>query len=154
MIDDWDHKARQLGYLNECDMFTKLYLDEHRSIAMLSLLLQAGSATISSRLDKLNIPKRSRGGDNNSGWQTWKLSHFDQRIVLYLPLDQLPEMTGISRSLWYKYKRSRGGTNGLLYYLTDNGIREVQCSISPPSRLAPDHRLEVPPILPGEEGSR
>jgi hypothetical protein len=152
MIDDWDYTARQLGYKDERDLFQRLYVEEGRSISMLAQMLKSGTATISRRLDMLEISKRPRGGDNNSGRQMYKLTHLDQRVVLTLPLNLLPELTKISRSLWYKYRRFRGEPNGLLHFITTNGVGEVQPIIEPPSNPPPDQTPKIHQILPGEEG--
>lgn len=150
MIDDWDFTARQFGYSNERDMLEKMYLDENRSIGEISNLLSCGSATVSRRMDVLQIPKRSRGGDNNPGQQTFKLTHLDQRVVLSLPLNDLPDLTKISRSMWYKYRRQRG----ILHNLTDSGVGALQPVVQPPSSFAANHQPEVRPVLPSEESGR
>jgi hypothetical protein len=154
MIDDWDWEAREMGYTDEKDMWQHLYIEEHRSIGLLALLFQTGTATISRRLDMAQIDKRPRGGDNNPGWQTYKLSHFDQRVVLSLQLDQLPELTGISRSLWYKYRRSKGAPSGLLYSISRSGTGALLVVIKSPSNSSTSEPPEVSGVLSEEEASR
>lgn len=144
MIDDWDWTARQLGFTDEKHMWEKLYVEEHRSMGLLAMLLQTGTATISRRLDMHQIPKRPRGGDNNPGWQTWKLSHFDQRVVLSCQLGDLPRLTGVSYSMWYKYRRAKGAPSGVLYSLAACGIGEVLDVVEPSPNLTADPTPQIP----------
>ena len=150
-LNDWDWIAQQYGYRDERDLLTKLYVEEGRSINAIAMLTKSGSASISRRLEQLKIDKRSRGGDNNHAKQTSKLLRFDQRIVLSLPLKTLSTLTGLSRSLFYKYRRSRGEANGFLYIEPDRWAGALLDVVEPPFGITPDRQPKVSTVLPEEE---
>lgn len=154
MIDDWDWQARQFGFKDEKDMWEGFYVLEEKSISMLALILHVGTATVSRRLDLHGVVKRPKGGDNNPGQQTFKLSHLDQRIVLVLPLDLLADITNISRSLWYKYRKQRGEPDGLLYLESCGRLGEVRHIIDSSLGAGTYRQSDLHPILPADEEGR
>jgi hypothetical protein len=118
--EDWEDLAKTLGYKSERELLEDLYVTRGESIFQISNSLGVGPTTISHRLDLYEIPKRQRGGDNNPGRQTGKLFRLDQRCALRINLDTLSQITGISRSLLYKYRKARM-KNGTLHTESDTG---------------------------------
>jgi len=153
---DWDGLAHQLGFLCERDMLEDFYLTRQLSIGQIAERLMCGTATISRRLDMLQISKRKRGGPNNAGKQNYKLFHLDQRIVLRLPLNQVAAVTGISRSMWYKYRRQvlKGDPNAFLRAQSDRGTGEVQQVVNASSSVGALEQPRLHGLLPEEEVGR
>lgn len=103
---DWDALGKRLGYANEMEMFIDLYSNQLISIPALGRRLNFTQATIARRIALLNIPKRSRGGNNRSGNdypQKLRLWRFDQRILFAYPKGIMATIANVSEVTLQSY---------------------------------------------------
>lgn len=105
-MEDWHGIARLCGFEDEKSMLTQFYVVEGLPVSDIAERLNCGPATIANRLTKHQIPKRSRGGANNSQIITKRLFRLDQRRVFGSPEQEIATLLDCSRSTVYKYKRS------------------------------------------------
>lgn len=155
MIEDWDLYSRKLGYKNEQDMLQDMYTNEELSISEIAGRLNVAQYSIQRRLDNYNIPRRKRGGANNSAEQTKKLFHLDQRIILTLSITKLSTEIGISTSLIYKYRKNvLGDQNGILCSKSHFGIDALQHFVDQTSLTSADQEQKLREFLRSEEEGR
>jgi len=102
---NWTDYARSIGYADEKDMLTDMYVIRELSLTQIADRLQCGTHTVNRHLNALNVTKRSRGGCNSQSNQTRKLFWLDQRIIHKLALNRLSQEVGVSPSMIYKYRR-------------------------------------------------
>jgi hypothetical protein len=128
MFDDWDIYARTLGYNNEKEMLTDFYTSQSLSISEIASRINVGHFTVKRHLEDLNIPLRTRGGNNASNSQSKKMFHLDQRVVLSNFYNSLAPNIKVSPSMLYKYQRSitGGESHGVLYFIPDRRLGEIQ----------------------------
>ena len=93
------------GYPNKRSMLEALYVEEGLSIKQLASRLRVGTATVERWLRLLGVPKRGRGGCNNSAKVGWALHRIDPRVVFCLSLRELAGMVQASESRCYKYRK-------------------------------------------------
>jgi len=105
-MEDWDGIGRSAGYSNEKEMLEAFYLEDGLSVKDIGKRLGCGIATIANRLAKHGIPKRTRGGPNNTHRLTRILFRLDQRLVFSTPSAELGKRLNMHESTVYKYKRS------------------------------------------------
>lgn len=109
-MEDWIGIARMCGFATEADMLHYFYKVEGLSLKEIGTKLGVGPATLSHRLDKCKIEKRSRGGANNSQRIGKILHRMDQRELFMTKDVELAKRLGAHPSTVYKYKREvRGG---------------------------------------------
>lgn len=108
-MEDWNGIAKLVGFTDETAMLRSFYLDEELPISEIAKKLGVGPATVSFRLDKCKVPKRMRGGANNSHRISKKLLRMDQRLIFQLTDLQLSNMVDSHISTVYKYRRSITG---------------------------------------------
>lgn len=102
---NWTDYARGIGYADERDMLTDMYVTKNLSLSQIAERLECGTYTVNRHLDALGITKRSRGGCNSASIQTRKLFYLDQRVVHRMALNKLAREVDVSSSLIYKYRR-------------------------------------------------
>lgn len=105
-MEDWNGISKMVGFNSEREMLDNLYTVEGLSINDIAQKLGCGPVTVSQRLERYGIPKRGRGGANNSHKLTRLLFRMDQRRVFSTPDTELAATIGCSVSTVYKYRRS------------------------------------------------
>lgn len=115
MTDDWNGLAREVGFRDERHLLEYFYVEERLPISVIAQKLGCGPATVANRLTKHGIPKRRRGGANNSQRLWRKLFRLDQRLVFTTSNEDLALLLHCSASVVYKYKRTvtGGGPRGV-----------------------------------------
>jgi hypothetical protein len=93
------------GYPTKRAMLEDLYVKNQLSIAQIAKRISTGSATIERWLRLLEIPRRSRGGANNTAYLGWNIHRLDPRFVFGSGNRIVAEVIGASTSFVWKYKK-------------------------------------------------
>jgi len=112
------------GYPTKHAMLTALYVEEGLSIHQVADRIGVSTATVERWLRLLEIPKRSRGGRNNSTRIGWTLHRLDPRLVFALSLKDLALIVQGSESRCYKYREQvkRTWTSALSAQQQDSNV--------------------------------
>lgn len=130
-VADWDTFAKSLGYGNEFEMFYNLYVEERLSFQDIANALTVSTTRVAKKLQEFGIPTRPRGGANNKGTQRIRLHKMDQRIVFFLPHQEVIKLTSVSHWTLTTYKKSIiGESDGLLHNSTDSGAEPIFDSVT------------------------
>src|SRR5258707_15646755 len=100
-MDDLESIA---GYVNKRAMLEDLYITEELSIKQVACRIGVGTATVERWLRLLEIPKRSRGGRNNSTRIGGALHRIDPQGKVSLSLKKVASIVQGRESRGYKYR--------------------------------------------------
>jgi transposase len=126
MAEDWGAIALYLGYTNELEMLTDMYVTRGMSCQAIATRVGMKQATVLRRLRLSGIERRQRGGPQSSQRQWHRLHLLDQRYVFNTSLSVVAKHMQVSVSLVYKYKRAmKGGWNGFFADSADERPAEV-----------------------------
>jgi len=126
MAEDWGARALYLGYADELEMLTDMYVTKGMSCKEIATRLSMGQPTILRRLRLAGIERRSRGGPQASQRQWYRLHLLDQRYAMRAPLSKAAKRMRVSVSLIYKYRRAmKGGWDGVRTDSTNTVAAEV-----------------------------
>lgn len=135
MAENWKGLATSLNYTTETEMWQDLYLEQKLTIQQLSLRLGYGTHTIRRRMLLCSIDMRQRGGPRTSAYNRGKVFHLDQRCVWTMSVQELCKALNVSQDVIYRYKKYLGGKcNGILYHISDRGVREICNFVEDPPR--------------------
>jgi len=104
---DWVDLSVNLGYANEFEMWNDLYSELGYSINTIARKLGVSNAVVATRIDKLGIPKRSRGGPNSTAKIRTKLHLLDQRLVYHKPIKEIVMLLDTNYTTVWKYRNHR-----------------------------------------------
>lgn len=93
------------GFPNKRTMLEVLYAQEGLSINQISARVGVSAGSIVRWMRLLEIPRRSRGGDNSKASLGWKLHRLDPRLVQGLSIRDLSRLVLASESYCYKFKK-------------------------------------------------
>jgi TyrR family helix-turn-helix protein len=127
--------AQALGYKDEESMLRLLYA-EGLSMESIGERLGMSHTAVNRRMNKYGIERRTAGGSNNHGLQSWRLARADQRLVFGLPDTLVAEMFQVHRSTVYKYKRE-ATRHGNRLDLPNKRLAEIRLADQDPHGLEP-----------------
>jgi transposase len=125
MAEDWGAFALYLGYKDELEMLTDMYVTQGMSCKEIATRVGMGQPTVLRRLRLAGIERRPRGGAQSSQRLWYKLYLMDQRYVFWTSLSKLAKRLKISQSLVYKYRRGVKSNYGVRTDSTDERTADV-----------------------------
>lgn len=126
MAGDWDGLALYMGYKDEVDMLTDLYVRKGLSAREIGEKVEMGQPTVLRRLRLAGIDRRARGGPQSFQRQWMRLHLLDQRWVFFTSLSKVAKTLRVSVSLVYKYKRAmKGGLDGFRTNSSDEPVGDL-----------------------------
>jgi hypothetical protein len=126
MQNEWEAEAKNRGYLGEKEMWEDLYTKKGNSLNQLVKMFDRSINNIRSRIDSFQIPKRSRGGANNTKYE---LSPELINDIVTMGVRQAALKHGIKPQTLYQRVYYKSG-------LTIKGLRESMSKVpehSPPN---------------------
>lgn len=103
-----------LGYEDEEQMLSDLYVNQQLSEHQIAIKLGVTRSVVWFRMKTYQIPKRKAGGglNNFKSKDRDKLKEMDQKVVFETPVSELSRMTGVSRHIIILYKEENEHETG------------------------------------------
>lgn len=123
--ESWDQHAKTLGFANEEAMLKHLYVHSKMSLAEIAEVLGYSIFTIRSRLLRLGVDMRPRGGFNNAGNRTLRDVPYDE--LMGTPTIELCKKYNVHKTTVYTERRVRK------HELCTNSATAADAALSIPS---------------------
>ena len=101
---NWEELSKTFGFENEKEMLEEFYHKQNWSVSKIAKRIKTGTSTIISKMIKLGIERRGKGGPNNSSVPEG-IKGLTRDELMNAKINDLVKKTGLSMSTILRYRR-------------------------------------------------
>ena len=72
-MNNWNQIAKLYGFISPFDLLNHFYIDMKLSASQISRKVNTTRQSVCAELQRLHIPMRKKGGNNNHNWRDGKI---------------------------------------------------------------------------------